>query len=603
MDIPQKRAPVINRSRFKRCLRLIERVLIAASIFCLLLDLGGYGADSVRINLQWYYIWAAALFVVLEFAGLLKSRHLDAYLKERRAEFTVMAVVGCLLLAGLLFGRPAFLFGESGLKGLMAAARLYIIILAIIVVVRVFQLFSASTFRPAQMIIFSFASIIILGAFLLASPQAAAVGKGLPIIDALFTSTSATCVTGLIVRDTGGFFSFRGQVIILALIQAGGLGIMTFTTFFAIAFGRGMGVREARAMTDMLDAPKFGTVGILIIYILLFTLAVEAVGVLLFYTVFSQATGAIPGGRMWSSIFHSISSFCNAGFSLNSTSFIEWVDNVWMVLLVSALVIIGGLGFTVNQNIMSVTAGKLLRRRKSSYLPTLTGRISERLSLQTKIVLSTSLALVVVGALGLYFTDVNGPIGSSSGGPRVLGAFFQSVTARTAGFNTVDIASLDQAPKLQLIMLMFIGASPGSTGGGIKTVTFAVLLLGLITIARGESNVRAFKRTLPRAIVNKVLALIFISLMYVLLATIALSILEASKNYDFIDILFEIVSAFATVGLSTITSTSDLSSAGKIVIIITMFVGRLGPLTMVLAMGARAKRRGYDYPREKVMIG
>ena len=589
-------------SRYERILGRLGVLLVVAALACLMVDVGGYGNDSVRKGIGWFYVFAALAFAWLQFAGLVRSPSRKAYLKNHAAEFACMGAIGLLLVVGLTFRWPEKLFGASRLAGLMAEARVYILIAAAIVIVRGFQLVTSKSFRPAPLMIFSFAAIIFLGTFLLASPHAASTGKGLPLVDALFTSTSATCVTGLIVRDTGDFFSLHGQIIILFLIQAGGLGIMTFTTFFALVLGKGMGMREARVMTDVLNAPKFSTVGWLVVYILLFTVVVEAVGAGLFYAVFGQGSHAIPGGRLWSSVFHAISAFCNAGFSLNKDSFMRWAGNGWMVCLLSALIIVGGLGFTVNQNIMSVLVGRLRRGRRGSFVPRITGRTDKRLGLQTKIVLVTSLTLIVLGALGLLLADATGAIGRARGAERWLGAFFQSVTARTAGFNTVNINALDQASKIQLIVLMFIGASPGSTGGGIKTVTFAVLLLSLVAIARGDTEVRAFRRTLPRAIVSKALALIVLSLGFVMSSALALSIVEAPRHYDLVKILFETVSAFGTVGLST-GITKDLSTAGKIVIIITMFVGRLGPLTMVLAMGERARRRTYDYPEEKVMIG
>jgi len=595
--IPLKRTP-----RYERILRALKILLVIAVLVCLVVDAGGYGSESIRRWLNWFYVFGALAFVVLEFTGLLRSTSRGSYLREHAAEFACMGVIAGLVLLGFAFGWPARFFSSGRVGGLTAEVRLYVVIVAAIVLVRGFQLLTSKNFRPAPLMISSFAAIILLGTFLIASPYATRTGKSLPVIDALFTSTSATCVTGLIVRDTGEFFSLRGQIVILSLIQAGGLGIMTFTTFFALVLGKGMGMREAQLMTDVLDAPKLGTVGRLVVYILLFTVAVEAAGALLLYAVYARAAWPIPGGRVWSSVFHSISSFCNAGFSLSSDSFMRWAADGPMICLVSALIIIGGLGFTVNQNIMSVLAGRFRRGRRGGFLPKLTGRSSERLGLQTKIVLTTSAALILLGAFGLLLADSQGAIGSARGTERWLTAFFQSVTARTAGFNTVDINSLDQASKFQLIILMFIGASPGSTGGGIKTVTFAVLLLSIVAIARGDTEVCAFRRTLPRAIVTKALAVIVVSLGFVLLATLALSIAEAPKRYDLIRILFETVSAFGTVGLST-GITKDLSTAGKIVIIITMFVGRLGPLTMVLAMGERARRRSYDYPEEKVMIG
>jgi len=581
-------------------LRMFEALLIVASLALLIADFGQYGSEALRAPVRWFYPVAAAVFVAVGLGRLLRARSREQYAKTYAAELvavSVMLALAVLVIAGWRYGAAA-----GRVSGLMKLACHGVIVLVVIRIIRAFQIVSRSVFKPAQLMIVSFAVIIAVGTALLAAPKASGAGRSLSLIDALFTSTSATCVTGLIVKDTGGDFSMFGQSVILALIQLGGLGIMTFTTFFALALGKGMGLRESRVMSDVLNAPTARQVARLVVYIFVFTAILEALGAVGFYAAFGPGYDAPNAGRLWSSIFHSVSAFCNAGFSLHGTSFMRWGAQAGVAALLAALIIIGGLGFTVNGNLLSVLARRIRPRPRPGLITRQSGREIPRLSLQTKIVLVTSAALIAAGALALLLVDHTGAISRTHGAEKALAACFQSVTARTAGFNTVNIGQLDPASKLVLMILMFIGASPGSTGGGIKTVTFAVLLMGVFATARGETVVQVFRRTIPRAIVAKALAVILISLAFIAVATLVLCVTEAGSGMDFQSILFEVVSAFGTVGLST-GITSTLTSLGKAVIIATMFVGRLGPLTMVLAMGERARRLGYQYPEEKGMIG
>ncbi len=316
--------------------------------------------------------------------------------------------------------------------------------------------------------------------------------------------------------------------------------------------------------------------------ILTLTIIFEAIGVLSFYLSWSGSKGFEHGSVFYYSLFHSVSAFCNAGFSLFRDSFEGFSASIPHNLTLTALIVIGGLGFTVIMNLFRVGIFK-----------------KERLSLQTKLVLTVTLTLLVFGAVLVLITEWNNSLGGLSIFTKVVVACFQSVTPRTAGFNTVNMASLTNACYFLMMILMFIGASPGSTGGGIKTSTFGIFLASIWSMLKGRNAVEIFKRDVPRDIVNKALSIIILAFMF--LAVFGLILMFTEKGNP-VHILFELVSAFGTVGLSA-GITSDLTTIGKIIIMITMFIGRIGPLTLALAIGQRRESIAYEYPEEAVMIG
>jgi trk system potassium uptake protein TrkH len=436
--------------------------------------------------------------------------------------------------------------------------------------------------NPAQLIVMSFASIIIIGSFLLYLPYSRPQGEAMRYIDALFTSTSAVCVTGLIVVDTGTAFSRVGQVFLILLIQVGGLGIMTIAAFIQVSLGSQMSLHGRFSTAALLDTQNLRNLYAIIRSIVFITFAIEAVGVLFFFSSFFGRFSS-SWEALFYSIFHSVSAFCNAGFSLFSTSFMSARSNTWVNFVLILLIILGGLGFTVLLN--------LFRR-------TVYGK-NERITVQTRIVILTSLALIVFGAVNIYFFERGSLFSSYEGHERVLSSIFQSVTTRTAGFNTVDIAALDPKTLFLMSILMFIGASPGSTGGGIKTTTFFTLILSIITILRDQRFNTIFKRRIPYQVVNRAIAILVSAMGLVIIGTIMLGF---SEQFSFMEVYFETVSAFGTVGLST-GITPLLSDFGKIIVMITMFVGRLGPLTIVLAIRNVQGSRLVTYPEERVMVG
>jgi trk system potassium uptake protein TrkH len=426
--------------------------------------------------------------------------------------------------------------------------------------------------------------IIIIGALLLSLPVASSRGQSTDLLTSLFTSTSAVCVTGLVVVDTGTYWSVFGHIVILLLIQIGGLGFMTMSTFIALLLGKRIGLRERLIIKEALNEFSIQGMVKLMKNILIMTVAVEAVGAVLLSIRFIPVYGFVKG--IYFGTFHAVSAFCNAGFDLiggyrNLTPF---VGDAVLNLSIMTLIIIGGLGFAVNLDIFK-------------------NRRWKRLSLHSKLVVAITLFLIVAGFIFFYGVEYNNPmtLGALSPTEKILAAFFQSVTCRTAGFYTIPTGELTDASKLMSIILMFIGASPASTGSGVKTTTFAILIIAVLSVIRGREDIQLFKRRIPNHLVFRALAIVIISICIILAVTMVLSLRE---NFKYIDLQFEAVSAFAPVGLST-GITPYLSSIGKAFIIVTMFIGRLGPLTMAFALARKHKggKSGIRYPEDKVLVG
>jgi trk system potassium uptake protein TrkH len=449
--------------------------------------------------------------------------------------------------------------------------------------------------RPPQLIILSFLATIMVGTLLLSLPEATARGESTNFVDTLFTATSATCVTGLIVKDTATHFSPFGKVVILLLFQIGGLGIMTLSTMFAILLGRKLTLRENVIIQSALDHHKIEGLKKLIKYIVLITLGIECVGAALFYLRWSVVGIGSPIERLFSSLFHAVSAFCNAGFSLFSTSFMQFRGDGCINLIMIALILVGGIGFVVLLDI----------KKMIFFKGTGGGPYHKRLSLQSKIVLSVSLALILLGAVAVFVLENNNVLNGLSGGEKALSSLFHAVTPRTAGFNTLPVGQFRVATLFFVICLMFIGASPGSTGGGIKTATFGVILGAVWAMIHNKDNITMFKRTIPSSVFRRAFAIFVLSIVWIIGIAMVLSITERASltgQRYFLRILFETTSAFGTVGLTT-GITQTLSVAGKLLITLTMFVGRIGPLTLALAVAMQKEAPAYKYPEERVMVG
>ncbi|WP_423243540.1 TrkH family potassium uptake protein [Anaerophilus nitritogenes] len=438
---------------------------------------------------------------------------------------------------------------------------------------------------PSQILVLGFLIVIMIGAILLNLPIASRNGQSVGFINAFFTATSAVCVTGLVVVDTGTHWTVFGQTIIILLIQVGGLGFMTMGTFIAFLFGKKITLKERLVMKEALS--QFSMSGIVRFtkYILITTFIIESIGAILLSFKFIPRFGWIKGIAY--GIFHAISAFCNAGFDLigNFSSLTGYVDDILVNFVICTLIIGGGLGYTV-------------------ILEMITKKRFSRFSLHSKMVLSSTIILIVVGVVAIFLLEYNNPdtLKNLSFKGKFISSMFQSVSPRTAGFNTLPIDKMTMASIFFIILLMFIGGSPAGTAGGIKTTTAGVLILTIISVIKGKDDTEIFNRRIAKELINRALAVIGIAMMIVIIMTILLSITEV--GFEFIEILFEVVSAFGTVGLS-MGITSKLTHIGKILIAVTMFAGRVGPLTIAVALAKKQKKEKacIRYPEDKVIVG
>lgn len=435
---------------------------------------------------------------------------------------------------------------------------------------------------PPQILVLGFAAIIFIGTALLMLPISTSTGEPLEFIDALFTSTSATCVTGLVVVDTGTTFSSFGQIVIMLLIQIGGLGFMTMATLFALALKRRISLKDRLILQEAMNQSSMEGIVRLIRRVLLYSLIIEACGALILSIRWAFD---MPIGRaIYYGVFHAVTMFNNAGFDLfgDFRSLTGYVYDPVVNVVVMFLIVSGGIGFIVLSDLIDF-------------------RKQRRLSLHSKVVLTMTATLLLVGFIVILIFEFTNPrtLGSLNWGGKFFGALFQSVTPRTAGANTIDITELRQATQFFIVILMFIGASPGSTGGGIKTTTFTIMVGAVIAMMRGREDIVMFRYRLAQERVLKALTIALLALLLVLTVSM---ILSTTEEGDFLEILFETTSAFGTVGLS-MGLTPDLTVFGKVLISITMFAGRLGPLTLAYALGPKKGKELYRHPEGKMIIG
>lgn len=444
------------------------------------------------------------------------------------------------------------------------------------------KLYQMLASNPPVSLMSSFGAVIGFGTVMLMLPSASTSGYVTNFIDALFTATSATCVTGLTVLDTGTHFTLFGQIVILMLIQVGGLGIMTISTAFAIILGQRITLKLESVMHSVVGEPQQVNVLNLLRSIVLVTALIEFIGAVMLFTKFS--TYMATGKAMYYAIFHSISAFCNAGFSLWSDNLSMYIDSPIVNFSITGLIILGGLGFSVLIDLYH-------------YLST--PRKTRRLTLHSKAVLLTTLILAVGGCILLYLAEYYGVMDDFPIWRRIMASWFQSISARTAGFNTLNINGIGSAAVLITLVLMFVGASPGSTGGGIKTTTFTVLIMSVISMLRGRKDLVLFNRKIPASNIREATSLVTLSAGLIFVTVFILMLIEPFK---FEQILFEAISAFGTVGLS-MGITSSLTPLGKLLITLLMYIGRIGPLTLIFAVSISKKQANVSFAEEKMAIG
>ena len=437
--------------------------------------------------------------------------------------------------------------------------------------------------HPAQFIVLGFAATIAVGTALLMLPVSKVGPGGATVLEALFTATSAVCVTGLTVVDTAIYWTPVGQVIILVLIQLGGFGIMAFASLLGVLLARRLGLKSRMSVAAETKNTGFGDVRRVLLGVLKVTLVIEGVTAVLLAVRFWAGYGHSPLGAAWLGVFHSISSFNNAGFALFSDSLMGFVSDPWICGPIALAVIIGGLGFPV--------VFELLKEF----------RVPRRWSMNTKLVLSGTVILLLTGALLITVLEWSNPgtLGPLNAPDKILAGFFHSVQTRTAGFNSVDLSQADPVTWLIMDLLMFIGGGPAGTAGGLKITTFGVLFFILYTEIRGGAAVNVFGKRLPRSVHRQAITVVLLSVAWVVGATMILMLIT---DIGLDRLLFEVISAFATVGLST-GITAQLPAAGQLILVAVMFVGRLGTITLASALALRSRPVLYEFPKERPLIG
>ncbi|MEH7443048.1 TrkH family potassium uptake protein [Bacillus sp. JJ1122] len=435
--------------------------------------------------------------------------------------------------------------------------------------------------HPAHILLLGFLALIIIGTLLFMIPAATKDRHHLSLIDALFEATSAVCVTGLAVVDTGTTFTLFGQIVLLALIQVGGWGFMTSGILMFIVMGRRIGYKQRMLLQESMNAFSLQGIIQLLKRVIVITLIVEAIGAVALSIRWAQEMSM--GKAIYYGIFHSISAFNNAGFGLEADSLMKWVGDPTVNIVITGLFIIGGIGFFVIADVFE--------KKKIT-----------KISLHTKIVLAFTLLLNVGSTVLIFALEYHNPatLGSLSIGDKWWAAYFQGVVTRTAGFNSIDISQMTLSSLVLMMGLMFIGASPGSTGGGIKVTTFAILILTLWAVVTNKEDINIFKRRIPSSLVFRALSIAVSGVIFIFVIFFLLTITERGAEMHLI--AFETVSAFGTVGMSA-GLTPDLSPWGKILITIMMFIGRVGPLTMAFALAIHSKKANLRYAEEKILIG
>jgi potassium uptake TrkH family protein len=578
-------------------LNTLKVVSILVSLFTLGIIIHFYGFPgnehriSKIINIVTFSI---GFYLFKYFTQIFYDFHPLEFIKRNLAEGIILAVMLILVLFYYFFG--VSLLGYFSVKlnfdlqpYVLLSIQLYFLLIVGFEVGKASQLLKFLTLGPSALMTLSFLLLIFFGTGLLMLPEMTY--GNIRFIDALFTSASASCVTGLTVVDTGTFFTFKGQIVILLLFQFGGINIVSFATFFA-TFHRSDSVRYQSVLRDFLSTGKISDTRSLLRKIIYFSLVIEMIGSLLIYLTWSPQVIFKTGfEKVYFSVFHCISAFNNAGFSLFPKNLydhgIATSFNVHVVFMV--LIFLGGIGFTTLENFYIILTD-----------PKKWLSLWKHLKIGSKIAIKTSIWLIIAGAVLFLFAEWDGVLSGQVFSGQIITSLFQSVTTRTAGFNTVDIGALTQPVLIFFIFLMFIGASPGSTGGGIKTTTFSVILRTSIATIRGKKNVEAYHHTFSFSLIDRAYAIALFAIFLIFSSTLLLSFTE--PYVPFLKLIFEEVSAFGTVGLST-GITPFLSDAGKVIITLSMFIGRIGPLTLAVFLSKRIISTKYRYPDVNIMVG
>ncbi|WP_349352530.1 MULTISPECIES: TrkH family potassium uptake protein [unclassified Flagellimonas] len=577
--------------------QILFKLALYSSILGVFLFIVDFGYDKPQRIQIWFNIF---YFVVIGLGILATVLRYVERMKQIERSVIIFDALTILITLGILW---AHFFGEEGQSHLSFLYNDNWVKFAIILTfIREFSEqeinYKKTLLNPAQLFIASFLGIILIGAILLSLPNAT--HDGISFLYALFTSTSAVCVTGLIVVDTGSYFTVFGQTVILCLIQAGGIGILTVASYFSYFFKGGASYENQLTLSDMTGSKKLGEVFGTLRRILVITFSIELVAALFIYLSLDNGLFTSFFHRFFFSVFHAVSAFCNAGFSTLPNSLYEtgFRYNYMFQSLIIAAFVLGGLGFPIVVNLIKYL--KYFMVRKLFYL---TGDQKKHkpwvLNLNSRITLITTSMLTTLGTTMFYFNEYNNTLAEHDGVGKVITALFGAATPRTAGFNSVDMAALDFSTVMMIFLLMWVGASPASTGGGIKTNTFAIATLNFLSLAKGKARIEVFRREISEVSVRRAFAVIALSLLVIGTGIILISVFDSDKKL--LDIAFECFSAYSTVGLS-LGITAKLSGASKLVIIAVMFIGRVSMLTLLIAVFKKVKQKNYKYPVEELTI-
>lgn len=577
----------------------IRRLILVVAGLCglagLVLEHGTYAGSGTLLTARILRGTAVLFFLGEQVFRWVQHRSFRLYIRERWLGF-LLSILLVLQLVILFAGRDSTWLGRtlatlhlgSVTHAYLIFMQFYLLALFAVTLPHVYQRFAAWRIRPAVALVMVFVALIAAGTGLLSLPRATPPDQAISALDALFTSTSAVCVTGLVVRDTGGGFTMFGKVVILVLIQLGGLGIMSLTAALALLLGRGIGVRESSLLREVFQVPMLAAVGRTVRTIIFMTLGFEVLGTALLYLGLDDVFVA-DGERLFAAAFHAVSAFCNAGFSTFPHSLVDLSRQPLVMGTIAGLLITGGLGFGVIVQILAWLRGRALRHPSQTAC----------LNLNTRVVLVVTLLLTMIGTGFLLILEWNGALAEGSVGHRLAQAFFQSATCRTAGFNSMDLTTLGPASLFLMIILMFIGGAPGSTAGGVKVTAVAVVWANLRSVGRGLSRVRLADREISAVQVHRAMLVLTGGLV---VAAIAIFTLLAVEQGPVLPTIFEVFSALGTVGLS-LDFTTTLGVAGRLIIIVLMFIGRLGPLTLTSSLTGVAHEPRVRRPQGRIMIG
>ena len=540
-------------------------------------------SDVRFVDLLQGLLFAFAVGVLTATFAITRSRH---DLKKRPWQFIISIIFLCALAATLILRGT---HGSIHQWSVSWATNLYLGFTAFITIFG-YMINLAGRISPALVLPASFMIVIIAGTALLLTPRATT--NGISPLNALFTSTSATCVTGLVVLDTETGFTFIGQFVILLLIQVGGLGLMTFAAFFALSLGQSLGISDTVNLARLMDSDFAAEIKHILLSILIWTLTIETAGALLLYNTWSgmEELGWSTGETIWQSIFHSISAFCNAGFSLNSENLEGFTSSPATGMIIGTLIVLGGLGFML----LTILGRNWVSRMK-------TGR-RHALPVQVRFVLLITGILILAGWIFFLAFEWNNTLAGMTFIEKLGNGYLEAVSPRTAGFNTVPTDQLLPVVKWFFVILMFIGASPGGTGGGVKTTAIGLLFLSIRSLLQNRIRPEIWNRRIPIFDLQRAGAVLLVGMATFGLSSILLLITEnSSGNFTEMDYIFESMSAFGTVGLST-GVTTFLTTAGRWIIIVTMFMGRIAPATLAAAT-IRVRTSRYSYPEARITIG